>query len=241
MDFRELFRKKALHRVWQRLDDGKIVGTTSGKEILRDQAYYVFRMTEMYLRHSRKLWRKMYPMLHAYVEYRGEEDHAVAGPGQLKQIDESNLDRVMTLNYPLSGPAPYLEAEVHLLVGLYSIPGEDLSKALLDSVSAIAGLANIGNAAVGQVINVVKGGVQSILQLDSTALQLGVSDHFYPNNPLRSGYHVAIAAPPAEVDFGPLWLVNGRLVKGTRPERSVPYEDHDYMVIEVERRLSRDD
>ena len=44
---------------------------------------------------------------------------------------------------------------------------------------------------------------------------------------------------PTDVDVSQLWFDRGRLVKGARPESAVPYADHDYMVIEIERRETR--
>ena len=51
----------------------------------------------------------------------------------------------------------------------------------------------------------------------------------------------AINATDQEVDTTKLWLWKGRLVKGNDPVASVPYEDYDYMVLEVEPRQNRDD
>ena len=64
MRFRQLFASKAEKKTWRRLADDHVVGTPSGHRIERDDSYFVIRMTEMYLRNTRRLWRKFYPMLH---------------------------------------------------------------------------------------------------------------------------------------------------------------------------------
>jgi hypothetical protein len=66
--------------------------------------------------------------------------------------------------------------------------------------------------------------------------------HIYcPGTPLKSGFHVGISAPTETVDMSQLWLKNGHLVKGRDPIDAKPYGDHDYMVLEIERRGTRDD
>src|SRR3954465_4726118 len=80
--------------------------------------------------------------------------------------------------------------------------------------------AALGGAAVGQaaqIAGLVKQGVDSILGLGETKLQLGVSDTFYAGNPLRGGIQVGIAARPDDVPTETLWLRQGRLVKGGDP------------------------
>src|SRR2546423_47865 len=100
-----------------------------------DEAYFVVRMKEMFLGRIRLLWRKYYPVLHGFTEYAGVEEHAIAGPGQLQDLGNLNLDHVITLNYRLTGPTPYKGGDISLLVGLYSVPGQDAAKALISTVT----------------------------------------------------------------------------------------------------------
>jgi hypothetical protein len=241
VDIMSIFKRAGDHLFWHRLDDDHIAGGGVGGVIDVDDAYVVVRMKEMYLGRIRLLWRKYYPMLHGFIDIGGEQEHAVAGPGQLQDLGNVNLDRVIVLNDRLSGPTPYRGGDVSILVGLYSVPGQDAAKALITTVGSFAAL---GGAAVGQaaqIAGLVKQGVDSILGLGETKLQLGVSDTFYAGNPLRGGIHVGIAARPDEVSTETLWLRQGRLVKGGDPISARPYEDHDYMVIAIERVAQRDD
>lgn len=243
MGFKDIFLSKSTHRVWERLADDHVIGAGSGTEIKNDDGYFVVRLSEMYIRHSRKLWRKIHPMLHGFTEYAGNEHHAVIGPAQLQEISETNLDRVMNFNYRICGPAPYLGGDLDVLAGLYSVPGEDAGRALIDTVSTVAGLASVAVDSAVKITEAVRTGVERIISIDQASLQIGVRDSFFPGaqNPLRSGFHVAIDAAREEVDFTRLWLANGRLVTGTHPEAAVPYSDHDYMVLQIERRGSRQD
>ncbi len=241
MGFIEIFVKKAHHRFWQRLSDDHVVNGSPGKLIENDGAYFVIRMKEMYLKNTRTLWRKFYPLLHAFIEYQKGEEHAIAGPGQLRDLGEANLERVVNLNFRLSGPTPYKGGDVSLLAGLYAVPGQDAAKALIGTLSTIAGLGGIALGQIPAVANAVKTGVESVIGLNESTLQLGIRDTFYKENPLRSGYHVAIDSDAEKVKMSKLWLSKGRLVQGNDPVAAVPYEDSDYMVLEVERRDSRDD
>jgi hypothetical protein len=242
MDIRAIFKKEGTHLFWNRINDDHIAEGGTGKAIEFDEAYFTVRMKEVFLRRIRLLWRKSYPVLHGFTEYAGQEDHAIAGPGQLQDLGDVNLDRVMTLNYRLSGPTAYKGGDVSILVGLYSVPGQDAAKAL---ISTIGTLASFGGPQFGQAVQIaglVKDGVDKILGLGDTKLQLGVRDSFFPQgNPLRSGYYVGIAAPTTQIDLSALWLKGGRLIKGTDPIASRPYEEYDYMVLSIERSDRRDD
>jgi hypothetical protein len=242
MDIGAIFQREATHLFWNRIDDDHITEGATGKAIEFDEAYFTVRMNEVFLRRIRLLWRKYYPMLHGFTDYTDQEDHAIAGPGQLQNLGNVNLDRVITLNYRLTGPTAYKGGDVSILVGLYSVPGQDVAKAL---ISTIGTLASFGGPQFGQAVQIagiVKDGVDKILGLGDTKLQLGVHDSFFPNgNPLRSGYYVGIAAPATQIDASHLWLKDGRLVKGADPIASRPYEEYDYMVLSIERSDRRDD
>jgi len=243
VDIVEIFRTKSRQLFWRELPKDRVVGGAGeepvGAPIERDEAYFNVRMNEMYVRHARKLWRKFHPMLHGWVDYMGEETHAVAGPGQLQTLGERGLENAVILNHRLAGPTPYRGGELTVLTGLYSIPGHDASKALIDAVQTISSLAGVALGQAVPIANAVKNGVESILGLDKARLELGVLDSF-DTTPLRPGYHVGVAAPAEEVPFQGLWLREGRLVQGSDPVAAAPYRDHDYMVVEIQRKETYD-
>jgi hypothetical protein len=138
MSILDVFRAKARQLFWQRLKDDRVVGGSQGKVIDKGQAYFVVRMREMYLRYSRKLWRKYYPVLHAYTRHLQGEEQTVAGPGHLRELGDTNLDKVVNLNHRLAGPIPYRGDEVSLLVGLYSVPGQDAVRALVKTLGDLS-------------------------------------------------------------------------------------------------------
>jgi hypothetical protein len=232
----EIFRAGGDHMFWARLADDHVIGGESGVPIEPDQAYFTIRLTEMFLGRNRTLWRKFYPVVHAFSTYADAQEHAVAGPGQLQTVTDAGLDRVVTLNFRLAGPTPFHGGDVSVVAGLYSVPGDDAAIALVETVSAIAGLAALPASQVGQIIQVVKTGVDGIFRLGTTRLRLGINDTFIASNPLRSGFHVGIGASTSEIDLGRLWLRDGHLIMGRDPIAGSSFNSYDYMVIQVERR-----
>jgi hypothetical protein len=240
MDVLRVFRERGKHLAWQRLDDDNVVGPASGTEMAVDQAYFIIRLSEVFLARSRTLWRKFYPVVHAWGATEAGQEHGLAAPTQLQQVSDAGLDRVVTVNARLIGPTPYRGGDVSLVAGLYAVPGDDAAQALVATVSALTALAGSAIPA-GSIANVVTNGVDKLLALDKTTLRLGICDTFYPGNPLRTGFHVGLGADLAQVDFSRLWLRDGHLVKGPDPLAAKPYQDHDYVVVELEKREVRDD
>jgi hypothetical protein len=238
---RDFFVKKGQHLFWKRLPAQQVHGGYQEEPIENDQAYFVLRVKEMYLQHTRVLWRKFYPMLHGSVKYGSKEEVSVTGPGQLKELGDSNLDRVINLNHRVAGPIPFKGDDVTVVVGLYAVPGQDATKALIDTVGKLAALGGVALGQALEITNIVKVGVEGILGLGQTSLSLGVEDTFYKGNPFRSGLYVGISAPSTEINLNELWLRDGQLVKGRDPIIGKPYVDYDYMILEVERRPSRED
>jgi hypothetical protein len=241
MNVLDIFRAKSKHLFWQPMPSSQIVGNGSEVVIEKNQAYFVIRLKQMYVYYSRKLWRSYHPMLYCNVQHGKREDQAVAGPGQLKDMTDSNLDRVVMMNHRLVGPIVFNGEEMKLLVGLYSVPGEDMAKTLLTSLSTIASLTGLAAMPAIEIANAVKSGVENLMGLGGTTLQLGVEDTFSQNNRLRTGYYLAVNAPASEVDITQLWLKGGQLSKGPIASRTEAYQDHDYMIIEVEKVDSRND
>lgn len=237
MDWTKIFVGRSTKLAWGTLPDGH--GGPAGAPIARGASYVEVRLKEMFLRTSRRLWRKFYPMLHAFTRHGAAEEHTVVGPGQLRELGDTNLDRLVNLNQRIAGPMPFSGEDVSIVVGLYAIPGADASKALIDTVGNVAQLA--GAVKVGPLLDVLKGGIESIVGLASTTLQLGILDTFYAGNPLRPGIHVGVAAPRDAVPFDKLWLDKGTLKYGEDPISARSYEQYDYMVLEITAPTYRED
>src|SRR5450759_1127008 len=119
MQLIDIFRAKSQQLFWSALPDSNVVDGASPELIQKNQAYFVIRMKEMYVAYSRKLWRKLYPMLHSYTEHGKFQENAIAGPGQLRELGDNNLNRIVNLNYRLAGPTPFTGEDLSILAGLY--------------------------------------------------------------------------------------------------------------------------
>jgi hypothetical protein len=241
MDILQLFERKAQQLFWGAIDASHLAGVPAPQAIEKNAAYFVVRVTEMYLASARKLWREVYPVLHCYTQCGNLEQNGLAGPNQLEPLGDANLDRIINLNQRLAGPTPYTGDEVSILAGLYAAPGHDLAKAVIDVLSAFAAF----NPVIAQaevVANAVKTGIEDILGLDEVVLQLGVRDTFNPaSQPFCSGYYAGISVPATQVDVSQLWVSGGRLLKGKDAASATPYSDHDYMLLAIERLDARPD
>src|SRR5437764_11104988 len=161
MNIFTLFDAKAKQLFWRALDPSHIVGLPPPQLFVKDQSYFVIRLMEMYLASSRKLWRQMYPLLHGYTACGTFQQHALAGPGQLHELGDTNLDRISNLNQILAGPVPYDGEEVSMLAGLYSVPGHDSAKALIETLGALATASGTSYGEVLPTANIVKNGIDS--------------------------------------------------------------------------------
>jgi hypothetical protein len=242
MDIANWFESRAKQLFWKAIDTGHLVGVPAPQTIESGQAYFTIRLCEMYLAFARKLWREVYPMVHCFTAFGGISDQAVVGPAELSGLGDANLDRLVNLDVVLSGPNPYTGGEVSLLAGLYAVPGHDAAVALIDAVGSFAALDPVPAEQALVLAGLIGTAVESILGLDQATLHLGVRDSFNTqSNPLTSGYFAGIGAPESSIDTSQLWVVNGRLQKGTDAASSVAYTDHDYMLISIERSEARDD
>ncbi len=241
--FMSAFSSKSQHLVWRRLDEARIAEepdcTPHAGPIAPDQAYFAIRLKEMYVREARRLWQQYYPVLHSFVEHQGAKEEAVAGPGQLSALGNAGLDRIVNQNHLLAGPTPYRGGDVKLIVGLYSVPGGDVAKALIDTVGEITKLGGIALGEVPQIADAVKAGIERALGLKETKLQIGIQDSFSSTNPLRPGLYVGIAAEEQTVPLDQLWFGKGRLREGSAAGK--PFDGPDYLVIAIERLDTRSD
>lgn len=242
MDIANLFESKAAQLYWSAVDPGHLSGVPAPQPIPPRQAYFTIRLCEMYLAFARKLWRQVYPMVHCFTQFGAVNDHAVVSPVEFTPLGDVNLNRLVNVDMLLSGPHPYDGGDVALIAGLYGVPGHDSAVALINVVGSFTALdpGTMGRAAA--VSTLIEGAVESIVGLDQVTLHLGVRDTFHaPSHPLNSGYFVGIGAPAASLDTSQLWVVKDRLQKGPTAASSVPYTDHDYMLVAIERTDLRED
>ncbi len=227
--------------------DGQLQRVALGAPFVAGDDYVVLRLSEMYLKTIRMLWRDRNPVVHAFVEYGDPAAQprpsvtAVAGPGQLKDLGAVNLDRLIGLSYRLAGPFVYDGQDIDVVAGLYAVPVHDGAKPLVDTLSQLAGLMP-GLAQASQLAGVLKTGVDGLLGLADTELVLGIRDTFKSSAPGRiakPGFLVAINAPETALDPQKLWIKDGRLYLGDKPPTARPFDAYDMMLFELHRGPSR--
>ncbi|MFI5455836.1 MAG: hypothetical protein ACHRXM_10335 [Isosphaerales bacterium] len=238
-----VFSRKADQLVWRRLDDARVVDAagapSKGEDVAKNEAYFVLRLKEMYVRTARQLWQTFYPMLHSFTEHQKETEESVVGPSQLGALANAGLDRIVAQNQRLAGPTPYRGDDVNLVVGLYAVPGSDVARAFIDTVGEITKLGGITLGVVPQIADALKTGIDKTLALNATKLQLGVKDSFPAGTPLHTGIYVGIASAGGDGLFDQLWFSGGRLRTGS--DKGPPFDQSDFMVIALERLDTRDD
>jgi hypothetical protein len=241
--FTAMWKAKSDPHVWRRLDDARVIadaGTPSkAEEVAKGDNYFVIRLKEMYVRDARKLWQTYYPVLHSFVQHRKAIEVAVVGPGQLSALGNAGVERIVSLNQRLAGPTPYRGDDVDLVVGLYSVPGNDVARALIDTMGELTKLGGIALGEAPKIVDVVKAGVERTLGLKETKLQVGVQDSFAAGQPLLTGVFVGLSASEADVRFDQLWFAGGRLRSGAAD--GPPFDECDYMVVSLELLETRDD
>jgi hypothetical protein len=252
--FDKIYRSQAKKLSWDWIDDGNVDSGTANPPFQPRQCYVIVRLSEMYLKDERVLWKKFYPMVHSFLRHKPREFAEVAGPGQLKELGSANLDRLVGLAYPLTVPVVYNGNDLEILVGLYSVPAQDAAKVLLTSLGELSKLTGVAAEVALQIAGVVKTGVEGLLQIDGNALQLGARDTLRlqdeksasagkqgPGKIAKAGYLLAINAPSGSVDYKQLFVKKGRLYKGSNPNTATEYSDNDYMLVEIEKREHRED
>jgi hypothetical protein len=210
------------------------------------QDYVVLRLAEMYLRTLRVLWRERYPVVHAFVTHGDSAAPrsitTVAGPGQLKDLGAPNLERLIGLSYRLAGPIVYDGQDLELLAGLYAVPARDAAKPLIDILAQLGGLVP-GLAQAESLAGLLRTGVEGLLGLEDTRLELGVRDVLRragaDGREARPGFVVAVNAPQGRLVPEQLWIKAGRLCQGENPLVAHPFDAHDMMLFELHRGPSR--
>lgn len=241
-----LFRERNSQMAWGRIPSERVVGGGPQPAYVANDDYIVVRLGSMYLRDSRELWLKLSPLVHGTVGLRGlrepRGETAIIGPAQFGDLAVASADRSVVLNQRLAGPAVWRGGDLELAVGLFAVPKDQAAKALLGTLSQLSELGIIPGLQQGLDIGkIVKDGIEGLIGLNGSRPVLGVKVALSDTQSAGPGHFVGIAAPQAEVPFDQLWLKDGRLHSGTAARQLQAYEEHDHIVISVERGQLRQD
>jgi len=217
--------------------------------IKAETAYLRLYLTDMFLARRRVLFQTRYPIVQAYCRflYDGEkqEINLVAGPQQIPGLGQAT-DRVISQNYPIFGPVPYVGGDVEIVLALTHMQAADFGQELIDvlgSLSQLAASAEIQLAGkflvpVKQILDGVFGvrKMQAHLVLHNTFS----SEENAPNY-LHCGYWLVMDSTGGRVDPNMLWVREGRLHRGLTIEDAQPLEGADYFLFYIQKLGERND
>jgi len=218
-----ILRQRASQWTYGALAPGQVPDRLEHRPVQADMEYVSIFLRSMRVVDVRRGLKKFYGTVHSFITlpYDGDDAkfHVLTTPSDLKNIDPTNLDRVITLNFPLLGPVPYRGGGIQMELGLFSIMSVDLADAclsILQRMASDAGVTFVSKALpfVGPIMD----GIGLLTGSSSdTILEIGVNNNF---DKLETGYFVAIRAPAGTIDLSGIklnenrWLVdkNGQLI-----------------------------
>jgi hypothetical protein len=225
------------------LEAGQIpAGAPTGK-VEPDAAYLNIFLKSARIVNVREGLKTFYGAVHSFTRlpHRSTgtaEFNVVTTPSELKNLDADGIDRVIQINHRLLGPVPYVDGDLEMEIGLFSVAASNLAApylSLLESLSKTAGVSFI-SAAVSLSGPILEG-VKLLTGSDrDVRLEIGLST---TDPKPRQGYYIAMRAPKNDVKLADLRLdpsdfrllgADGRAIR-----------DYPYLVIEVSSAPQRPD
>ncbi len=237
---------------WGRIPAAQVIGQRPPAPFAVNDDYVIVRLASMFLRDSRTLWLKLSPLAHATVSLDGlkvpRTETAVVGPAQFGDLAAAPADRSVVLHQRLAGPAVWRGGDLNIAAGLFAVPKDKAAVALLDTLGQLAALGIPGLAQAGDIAKIVKGGVEGLIGLDGTKPVLGAKvalgdrrGDTPEGSEAAPCILVGVAAPAGKVDIERLWVRGGRMMHGRSADSLRPFEEHDHLLIAVERGPPRED
>ncbi len=214
-----------------------------------EESYLTLRLSSMYLRNARVLWREFIPfsVVVTDVVFDGAQRSLpfVVGNDLVKKVIDSPLGSgsIEPLNVTVAGPLPYLGSSVGVFVGLFSATANDMSRGLFDTVGELATLSGQGQlSSFLKVAEVVRNGVYRIFDMKEVEFRFGRRDELDPRstsrNRLQSGYLAFVNKPAREMNENLLWVDNSILKLGRDRQALAPCED-DHCLLAIEHSSER--
>jgi GH24 family phage-related lysozyme (muramidase) len=181
-----------------------------GQEIEPGEAYVALRVLSARVVHARRLFSRYHAAVHARLDmlYEGgtgrSEREVVLAPDDFRNLDPGGGGRLLQLDRPLFGPAPYI-GDLRLSLGLFSVKSSDLAGPYLALLSQLAETSALGFLRAAQpFVAPLRGAVELLFGTSGNAdLDCGVVRGF---SALRTGLWASIGATRAEIDPAGLQL-----------------------------------
>jgi hypothetical protein len=219
---------------------------TLGSVLKPDSAYLNVVLLSSRVVDVRKGLSKFYGTVHSSIDFDARNTDTptvtvttVTTPAQLKAVDASSLDKVITLRQRLLGPVPYRGGDVHLEAGLFSVKEADLAGPFLEvlgELSATAGTSLL-SAALPFAAPLVKGFNLLAGAPDSAGLEIGISETLLDKQ-VQEGTFVTMRAPAQTIDLTTLSLDDSNRIVG---KDGAQVKDFPYFVYQISATTERDD
>jgi hypothetical protein len=191
----------------------------------------------------REGWKGFYGAVHGSISTPrvggGTVDvDAFTSPNQLQNADPKHANRIISTNFPVFGPVPYVGGDLDLKIGLFSIKSADLSGPFIDVLSTIAGAAGGGAyvAAAKPFIDPLKKGIEALTgTANDTRLEIGLVRTY---NAPTSGYFAVVRADASQIDKSKLRIDNDEHL--VNDSDGTPIKDYPYFVFTIESTTQHD-
>lgn len=210
------------------------------------KSYFRLWLSEMFLSKRVSWGRERFPAVHSEVrlEFGGQR----ASFSRIAQPPADTLSEGVRLNYRLTELLPYNGGVVEVEAALLALKGSDY---LGTAIGVLRQFSNLVAPPLGQalaLVQTVATGTRDLLSATGGDVHLGFHQEWvsetpeYAANVLRPGYVAIIAATADEIAAERLTVRDGQLYHRHR-DTDVPrhLEGHDYLLIRVEGRSTRDD
>lgn len=240
MGWKEIFVKRTENWTYGSLDASQVPDGSPSKPIVPNKVYIQVILRSLRIVNIRKITKKFFGAVHSFISLghydKKAEFHVLTTPTKLRDIDASNVDRVISFNKYLLNSVPYRGGGVSVELGLFSIESVDLADSflkVLEGMSEAAGVSFLSTAL--PFAKPLTDGINLLMGTDKPEiLEVGLSTNLI--NPV-TGTFVVIRAPQGTIKLSELKLDDAyRLVD----QNGKAVSDYPYIVFSVESTLTRE-
>ncbi|SHJ63947.1 hypothetical protein [Propionispora hippei] len=244
--FSNLFVKESKHYVF-----APVTSDVERIELKEGQHYLRLRLTEMFLKDDRKLFRSYVPVVSSVVELQfgsnaAQQLPSVAGPLSLN-LNATSLGKGVELNYALTNLVPYRGGTVSVSAALLAYVNKDYFQPFITLANSISSLLTSGQLSTTlKVVDSAVNSLQDLLDGGDKDIRLVYHNEYAGTDSLggvslTNGYFVVINADAGQFATEKLLVKASRLCYGEDAAAAKPLTGYDYMLFSVEAALYRDD
>lgn len=241
--WKELLFAKTQDWIYASLDPEQVPGQLIREPVIKDKSYVRIYLKSMRIVNVRKGLSRFYGAIHSFASFvhtsgKPAQFSQIIIPNELRNVDADRIDRVIAINKPIAGWAPYRGGDVELEVGLFSVKAADMAAPFLSLLEQIGDLAAVPylNAAK-PFMPLMKKGLDLLTDSeDASILEIGLSTTY---TSLDTGYYLVMRAPKGRINAKQLHLdhTDFKLLDSN----GKPVESFPYLVFQIEATTQRDD